>query len=126
MSFSNERIAIENHFQEFWIDTPIAWENIAFTAPNKSPWVRLNVLNGSSAYRAINGLKRHLGLIIVQVFTPINTGTNAGREYADTVAQIFGEKKFSDVLCDVASIATIGTDSVWHQVNVTIPYWRDE
>jgi len=126
MSFSNERVAIESQFEEFWIDTPVAWENVTFDTPNNSAWVRLNILNGSSAYRAINGLKRHLGLIIVQIFVPKDTGSSAGREYADTVKQIFEGKKFSDVLCDVASIETIGTDSVWHQVNVTIPYWRDE
>lgn len=126
MSFSNERIAIENHFEEFWIDTPVAWENVTFNTPNNSAWVRLNVLNGSSAYRAINSLKRHLGLIIVQIFVPKDTGTNQGREYSDTVSAIFEGKKISDVVCDVASIETIGTDSAWHQVNVTIPYWRDE
>jgi len=126
MSFVNERLALENHFKEYWKDTPIAWENIAFEKPNDSAWVRLNILNGSSNYRAINGLKRHLGLIVVQVFVPRNTGTSKAREYADTVSQIFDSKKFSDVVCDVASIETIGTGDVWHQINVTIPYWRDE
>ncbi len=125
MSFKNERIVIENRFEEFWNETPIAWENVAFESPNKSAWVRLTILNGSSNYRAINGLKRNLGIIDVQIFTPINSGTSEAREYADTVRGIFESKKFSDVVCDVASINTIGADSVWHQVNVTIPYWRD-
>jgi hypothetical protein len=125
MSFESERIAIENHFEEFWNETPIAWENVAFSAPNNSAWVRLTILNGSSNYRTITGLKRHLGVIDVQIFTPINTGTNQGREYADTIGTIFEGKKFSDVVCDIASINTIGADSVWHQINVTIPYWRD-
>lgn len=125
MSFKNERIAIENRFEEFWNETPIAWENVAFDTPNNSAWVRLNILNGSSNYRAINGLKRNLGIITVQIFTQKDTGTNVAREYADTIRGIFESKKFSDVVCDVASINTIGADSVWHQINVTIPYWRD-
>jgi len=126
MSFEKERIAIENHFEEFWNETPIAWENVAFDTPNSSPWVRLNILNGSSNYRTITGLKRHLGVIIVQIFTRKDTGSNQGREYADTIGAIFEGKKFSDVVCDVASINTIGADSIWHQINVSIPYWRDE
>jgi hypothetical protein len=126
MSFANERLAIEDRFIEYWRDTPVAWENVAFDTPNSAAWVRFQVLNGSSGYRAINGLKRHLGLIIVQVFVPKDTGTSKAREYADTVSQIFDSKKFSDVVCDVASVQTIGTDDIWHQVNVTVPYWRDE
>jgi hypothetical protein len=126
MSFVNERLAIENHFEEYWQDTPVAWENIAFKAPNNSAWVRLNVLNGSSSYRAINGLKRHLGLVIVQIFVPVNSGTSFARKYADTVVQIFDNKSFNDVVCNVPTVETIGTGGIWHQLNVTIPYWRDE
>lgn len=126
MSFNNERLAIENRFKDRWVDTDIAWENIAFDMPNNDEWVRLNILNGSSGYRAINGLKRHLGIIIVQVFVPKDTGTSKAREYADMVSQIFDSKKFSDVVCDVASIETVGADDTFHQVNVTVPYWRDE
>ena len=125
MSFENERIAIENHFEEFWNETPIAWENVAFDTPNNSAWVRLTILNGSSNYRTITGLKRHLGIIDVQIFTKKDTGSSVGREYADTIGTIFEGKKFSDVVCDIASINTIGADSIWHQINVSIPYWRD-
>jgi hypothetical protein len=125
MSFENERLTIENRFKEYWTDTPVAWENVSFDMPNNSGWTRLTVLNGSSGYRAINNLKRHSGLIVVQIFVPRDTGTSTIRKYADTVTSIFDGRKFSDVVCDVASIETIGTDDIWHQMNVTIPYWRD-
>lgn len=125
MSFENERIVIENRFKEYWLDTPVSWENISFDMPNHAGWVRLTVLNGSSVYRAINNSKRHSGLISVQIFVPKDTGTSTIRQYADTVTSIFDGRKFSDVVCDVASIETVGADDIWHQMNVTIPYWRD-
>ena len=126
MSFGNERLAIENRFKSHWSATTVAWENVSFDIPNNTEWVRFTILNGSSAYRAINNLKRHTGLIVVQIFAPRDTGTSTIRKYADIVTSIFDGKEFSDVVCDVANIETVGTDDIWHQVNVTIPYWRDE
>jgi hypothetical protein len=126
MSFVDERLAIENRLQEFWNYTPIAWENVDFDIPNNSDWIRLNILNGDSGYTALGGLKRHTGVLLIQVFTPVNTGTNKVREYSDTIANIFDSRSFSDIVCDVASVQNIGADDGFHQVNVTIPYWRDE
>ena len=125
MSFNNERLAIEDRFEEHWKDTSIAWPNVAFDMPNNEDWVKITILNGSSSYRAINNSKRHTGIIVVQLFTPIDSGTSIIRKHADTVVSIFDGKQFSDVVCDVASIETVGTNDIWHQVNVTIPYWRD-
>jgi len=126
MSFVNERLAIENRLEEYWNITPIAWANVDFDVPNNNDWIKLSILNGKSSYRAINYKKRHTGVISIQVFTPVNTGANKVREYSDTIASIFDSKKFNGVVCDVASIATIGADDRFYQVNVTIPYWRDE
>jgi len=85
----------------------------------------MSILNGSSDYRAINHKKINLGLIVIQVFTPINTGTVTARSYADTLAAIFDDQSFDDVVCGVASIANIGTSDIWYQMNITIPYRRD-
>jgi len=126
MSFASERTNIEGRFNTNWTTTTIAWGNADFDTPNNASWVRFNILNGNSAYRAINGLKRHTGVINIQIFAPVNSGTHTIRGYADTIAAIFDGQSFNDVVCDVASIETIGADDRWHQINVNIPYWRDE
>jgi len=126
MSFADERSNIEERFNDSWKTTSIAWGNADLNIPNNSEWVRFNILNGNSAYRAINGLKRHTGIINIQLFTPLNKGTNTIRGYADTIATIFDGQAFKDVVCDVASVETVGTDDKWYQMNVNIPYWRDE
>ena len=126
MSFENERLAIENRFEKFWIYTTVAWENVEFNTPNNEGWARLNILNGAGNYKGINNQIRHTGIIVIQIFVPRNTGTSTIRQYADYASSIFNGGKFNDVVCDVASIETIGADDIWHQVNVNIPYWRDE
>ena len=125
MSFANERSSIEARLSANWTTTAVNYSNVDFDTPNNSPWVRLSILNGQSDYRAINSKKIHLGLISIQVFTPVNTGTASIREYADTLASIFDDQSFDDVVCGVASIASVGSSDVWYQVNITIPYRRD-
>ncbi len=126
MSFVNERLLIEDRFEATWTFTPIAWDNVEFDSPNNDNWVRFNILNGVGDYRAINNLKRHTGVIVVQIFAPRNSGTSTIRQYADYAVAIFDNRSFGDVVCGVANMETVGTDDIWHQINVNIPYWRDE
>ena len=125
MSFANERIEIENRLEVNWLTTPIAWGNITFNPPNNDSWVRLNIMNGSTEYRAINYKKRYNGIINIQIFVPLKTGTSVARDYADTMAEIFDSKLFDSIVCDVASVTEVGADAKWYQINVDTPYWRD-
>lgn len=126
MSFASERANIQGRFNTNWgATTPIAWGNVVLDTPNNAPWVRFNILNGSTEYRALDYKKRYNGTINVQIFVPIKSGTNVQRGYADTIATLFDSQVFNDVVCDVASVTTIGTGDKWHQMNVDIPYWRD-
>ena len=125
MSFANERTEIENRLESLWLDTAIDWDNVAFDQPNNNPWIRLNILNGATVYRALQYKKRYNGIINVQIFVPIKSGTSIAREYADTVCAIFDSQKFDSVYCDVASVTIVGADAKWYQINVDTPYWRD-
>jgi len=126
MSWATERTNIEGRFNTNWTTTTIAWGNADFDTPNNTEWVRFNILNGASSYRAFDKKRRHTGIINIQIFAPVNSGTHTIRGYADTIAAIFEGEQFDDVTCDVASIETIGTDDRFHQINVNIPYWRDD
>ncbi len=126
MSFAAERTNIEGRFNTNWATTTIAWGNADFDTPNNAEWVRFSILNGNSSYRAFNKAKRHTGVINIQIFAPVNSGTHTIRGYADTISTIFDGVEFDDVICDMASIETIGTADRWHQINVNIPYWRNE
>lgn len=123
--FSDERKFIENRFNAEWTATPVAYANVPFNPPANSEWVRLTILNGDSGYRAMECLKRYTGVISVQIFAPINTGSKISLEYADIIASIFSETKFDDIVTDVASIITVDVDKAWLQTNVDISYYRD-
>jgi hypothetical protein len=125
MSWADERASIEARLSDNWSTTTIDWENVDFNTPNNAAWIRLSIINGASDYRVIQAKKQHLGMIAIQVFTPINTGTALARSYCDTLAAIFDDQNFDDVVCGVASITNVGASDVWYQTNVSIPYRRD-
>jgi len=126
MSFQAERASIEGRLSDNWVTTPIAYDNVSFDAPDNSAWVRLGIINGASKYRALEGKKRHAGVIIIQLFAPKNQGSNLLRGYADTIAAIFEGVNFDTVTCRNASLLNVGISQEWYQMNLSIPYWRDE
>ena len=126
MPFASERQAIESQLTDNWTTTTIAYENVAFTPPNASEWIKLNILNGASGYRAIDSKERHRGAIVIQCFAPINTGTNTLRAHADALISIFQHQTFNNIVCGLASVAAAQPSDTAYQINVTIPYWRDE
>jgi len=125
MSFQAERIIIQNRLELFWMETPIDWDNIAFNPPNNAAWVRLNILNGATEYRALQYKKRYNGIINVQIFCPVKTGSDLARQYADKFCSIFDSQVFESVSCDVSSVTIVGADAKFYQINVDTPYWRD-
>lgn len=126
MSWASERASIEARLSANWETTAIAYDNVAFEAPNNAAWIRLNIVNGDSGYRALDAKKRHTGVITLQLFAPKNQGSDTLRGYADTLAGVFEDVTFDDIVCRNASITNIGFNQEWHQMNVSIPFWRDE
>jgi hypothetical protein len=131
MSYVNEHNQIRARFNTIWDDTlPVAWPNKAFTPIIDSPWVRLTIIDNPQYQVEIgNAAKtfRNTGLIVVQVFTTLDEGDSVALGHADTIAAIFRNWCGTSVKCRAASIFNIGNDgNGWYQVNVSIPFVRDE
>ncbi len=97
-------------------------------APQKS-WLRLTVLNGASMQTTIGSPTnnhRMPGRIIVSVFTPLEGGVLPALQLADTVAGVFRNWSGTNVRCREASVIQVGRSSGWEQVNVSVPFKRDE
>ena len=81
MGYQSEFETLAGVFEAGWNGaTPIAWGNLDFTPVTPlAPWVRFSVLPGE-AFHATAGapganIVRHPGLITVQVFVPLNSGS---------------------------------------------------
>jgi hypothetical protein len=137
MSFADERAAIAGRFSSNWSGTTadrIRWENQKFRQPESGAWVSLSIRNGEARVAGISAndpLNRYLGIIIVDVFVPEDTGTDTARTLADAAAAIFRNVQFSagssgTITTRVPSIFPAGTRNGWYQLSMSVRYHRDK
>lgn len=128
MGFFEQQSAIEQEFKDNWPHTPIANDNVQFDPQGMEEWVRLTDLNayGKQASLGNSPLYRYGGMVVVQVFTELNTGSARAKQLVDLVTPIFRSKRISGIQFYVPAVTRIGPRDGWYQVNVDCPYYRDE
>lgn len=131
MSFSAEEADIKTRFSTAWgSTTTVSYPNEAFTEPTNEAWVRLSVLGGSAQQIDLgdSATFRNLGVIVIQVFVPTDSGVVEAMGHADTAAAIFRRASFSGITCRAPAVRRVGVDDsgTWYQVNVEIPFYRNE
>ena len=152
MSYASEFSALAGAFSAGWVKvksagppvvyearTPVAWPNVDYEPTTGVSWVRFNVVNGEAAQASIgapgNNIVRHVGMAVVQIFVPVHQGEGAARALADCVVELFrglslAGYRFKPAYAGGVS-ASFGQQSYslvdgWHQLNVTVPFTRDE
>jgi hypothetical protein len=136
MTYEAAHNAIRGRFSTQWGSTTVvAWPNVAFTPPTDAAWVRFLIQDIDAAQVSYgdplnnNDRYRHIGRVVIQVFTLKGQGDKEARELADTAAGIF--RKWSDagsgVLFRLAPfVRDIPIDEPkWFQINVECPFLRD-
>ena len=86
---------------------PVSYENVPFTPPNNSPWIQASIRFGDNAYATLlgpsTGFNRQNGTLVVNVFTPVGSGTGANLTIAERIKDLFDRAKFSSIIFDAAS-----------------------
>lgn len=134
MSYESELTTLASRFNtQFSASQPsvsIAWPNTQFTPTVGSAWVRFSLQQvladqigfGSSVVR-----DRHQGTVFVQVFAPTDKGVKSALEIADDAAAALRRYSTTGLFTRTPLVQDVGpTDDGWYQVNVSIPYQRDE
>ena len=132
MGVSTIHTEIRTKFITVWTDqTTIAFPNSEFNPPNldTGEWCRLTIVDGEQRQLNIGAATntfRDTGQIIVQVFTPLNTGETRGLVLGDTIADAFRNHSGTQLRCREAKVKGIGiTDDGWNQTNVIISFLWD-
>jgi hypothetical protein len=109
-------------------DLALAFDNVAFKPPSPSkPWLRTTILDAEAVKTDLVNRYRHPGLVVVQVFVPIQSGTRGGRALADQVASLFRSVTVSGIFFRTPSLQRVGdTSDGWFQMNVNVPFFWDE
>lgn len=130
--FSTQQSELRTRFNAIWASrTTVDFPNHTFIQPSPpAPWCRFRVTNGASDRMSIGAgtnLYRNLGIIFVQIFIPDDTDVTVGYGHADVAAGIFRDWGGATVQCRTPNIKEVGSDGLgWFQINVSIPFRRDE
>jgi hypothetical protein len=142
--FDKTRAAIVAHFQTNWPAAQAAsgcaiglsavqMDNHKFTQPVAAPWGRLSIARGTRAPAAIGGAKlRSLGIVYLQIFLPLESGTAEADQAADAFASVFDMRSIpvtgttSYAVMETASLESTGDRDGYRQYNASIPFRADE
>ena len=91
MSLATARRDIETRIQSNWATTPVAFDNAPYRPRAGTPWVRVHIFEEDVNRLNIGtpGYHRVVGLIVMSIYVPVETGTQVARGYADTLAALF-------------------------------------
>jgi hypothetical protein len=129
MTYAAQNIAIESRFHTDWAAaTPVKYDNVDFTPPVNSVFVEFHIIPADEYPASIGNavLYRTLGIISINIYAPLNTGSKTLTEYCDTAAVIFRGQSFSSITCRGARITRLGEVEGRFVANVSIEFFRDE
>ena len=99
-------------------------EGKPFEPPESELWAKITVKNAGSFIAEIGEQPntRTTGIIFIQLFAPLNTGTDALSQLADKWASHMQFHKADALELREASILDAGDDSRFYQYGVNVPY----
>jgi len=118
---------ILNYFIPAWGSTCyVAYDNINFTPPNNTKWMRFSIRNNDSNPISIGleGNRRYdrYGFIFFQVFIPGDVGTYDGDQLCETIINLFEGKRLEQIYFSKATYSEVGKEDVWFQYNGRIEW----
>lgn len=130
MSMQIAYIELRTRYLNGWAYPITQFPNETFKKPEPSvTWARFHITDGDEEQLDIGSVVksfRKRGILSIQLFAPLNTGSVDILAKADTLAAVFRNWCGATVTCRGASITNVGSDNFgWYQVNVSIPFHTD-
>lgn len=129
MTYQAERQSIESRFATLWTDPyPVKYDNIDFIIPD-GIYLELMIQNAPALIMSTAGtsiMERTPGIISVNLFVPVDTGTATARTLVDKIAAIFRFASFDAIQCRAPAVRRLGEIEKRFVYNISTPFHRDE
>ena len=128
MSYNTIRAAIEGRIAAEMAKAPsypLSYQNAPFTPPNDAPWLQVFLRLGDNSYATLKTINRQTGVLVVNVFTPIGTGTGANFTIAERIRALFDRQTISGIIFDAASgpaQVTPASPEPYYQTQLTVTF----
>ena len=123
---------VETRFKAGWdasaaSTVPVRWQNMPWKQPASAEWIAFNIIEGDGIQASLGSvLERQFAVVMVQVFTPKNSGKRRGAALADIVAGILRRISFSSegitIVFETPASAHVGESRDIYQTNVNVPF----
>ena len=108
-TYNDIRAAIEARIATEMAESPsyqVSYENVPFTPPNNSTWIKIQIRFGENAYATLlgptTGSNRQAGIVVIGIFSPIGVGTGDNYTLAERLKDLFDRKTVSQIIFDAA------------------------
>ena len=131
MSYAAALAAIIAHFDTNWAGTTeIAWPNVQFSSSGVTEYVRVDINDGVDTQITVGNAAndwRKFGVLIIQVFTELESGAKRSAELVDIVTNLYRGLQLSpSITFGEQDVVTVGQNDGFYQVNVEVEFHRDE
>lgn len=108
---------------------PVSYENVPFTPPTNSTWIKAQIRFGTNNYATLlgpaTGCNRQSGILVIGVFTPIGVGIGENLTIAERLKNLFDRKTVSQIIFDAAdgpAFSQPGTPASFLQAELAITF----
>ena len=108
-SYNDIRSAIEARIATEMAESPsyqVSYENVPFTPPNNSTWIKVRIRFGANSYATLVGptvgSNRQSGILLLSIFSPIGVGAGDSFTLAERLKNLFDRKTVSQIVFDAA------------------------
>jgi hypothetical protein len=128
MSYNTIRAAIEGRIAAEMAKAPsypVSYQNAPFTPPNGTPWLQVFLRLGDNSYATLKTINRQTGVLVVNVYTPVGTGTGANFTIAERIRALLDRQTISGIIFDAASgpaQVTPASPEPYYQTQLTVTF----
>ena len=106
------------------------YDNANFDPPDNANWCRLTIIPGNTDQVSIgapsSNRERTAGVMIAQLFAPLNAGDGTIVGVADSIRAAFKRVTASGVTFETPKIVRVGRQHGFWQINVACPFYTDD
>ncbi len=123
IDYTTIREIIESEIADNFTLCPVKYENVPLSDNSVDDYIEIFDRQSFSESTGMGDTSIHMGgVLIINIFTELNTGTARGRLIAQTLSDLLQSKNIEGLSLGVPELRPAEPNESWYQHNLLIPY----